>query len=93
MRSRDVYVGLPDEDPKAKQPGVCGETAKDDVRIFGHKPNDGEEHYAQVLGTGGFSRGVASPCHFDHNDLETYITVHGDDFSIVGRQEGRKRMH
>ena len=38
------------------------------------------EHYAQVLETGGFSRGVASPCHFFHKELEPYILVHGDDF-------------
>ena len=25
---RDVYVRLPDEDPKAKQPGVCGKLRK-----------------------------------------------------------------
>ena len=31
---RDEDVRLPDEDPKAKQPGVCvWEIAKDDVRI------------------------------------------------------------
>ena len=34
---RDVYIRLPDEDPKAKQPGVW-EVAKDDVRIFGCCP-------------------------------------------------------
>ena len=33
------------------------------------------EHYARVLETGGFSRGVASPCHFFHKDLDTYILV------------------
>ena len=27
---------------------------------------------------------------FFHKDLETYILVHGNDFFIVGRQEGRK---
>ena len=48
------------------------------------------ERYAQILETGGFSRGVASPCHFFHKDLETYILVHGDDFFMVGRQEGRE---
>ena len=48
------------------------------------------EHYAQVLEAGGFSRGVASPCHFFHKGLHTYILVHGDDFVIVGRREGRK---
>ena len=34
---RDVYVRLPDEDPKAKQPGVW-EIAKDAVRFFGCCP-------------------------------------------------------
>ena len=86
---RDVCVRLLDEGPKAKQPGVCGKL---------RKPMNGSldtaqrwrEHYAQVLKTGGFSRGVASPCHFFHKDLETYILVHGDDFNIVGRQVVRR---
>ena len=29
-------------------------------------------------------------CAIFHKDLETYILVHGDEFFIVGRQEGRK---
>ena len=33
-------------------------------------------------------RGISVP--FLHKDLETYILVHGDDFFIVRRQEGRK---
>ena len=45
------------------------------------QPNRWREHCAQVLETGRFSRGVASPRHFSHKDLETYIRVHGDDFS------------
>ena len=48
------------------------------------------EQYAQVLEAGGFSRSVASPCHFFHEGLQTYILVHGDAFFIVGRREGRK---
>ena len=39
------------------------------------------EHYAQVLGAGGFSRGVACPSHFFHQGLQTCILVHGDDSS------------
>ena len=35
---RDVYVRLPDEDAKAKQPGVWRETSKDNVRTFGRSP-------------------------------------------------------
>ena len=86
---RDVYVRLPDEDPKAKQPGVCGKLRKTMYGSLDAGQRWGE-HYAQVLETGGFSRGVAPPSHFLHKDLETYILVHGDDFFIVGRQEGRK---
>ena len=86
---RDVYVRLLDEDPKAKQAGVCGKFRK---TIYGSldAAQRWGEHYAQVLETGGFSRGVTSPCHFFRKDLETYILVHGEDFYIVGRQEGRK---
>ena len=62
---RDVYVRLPDEDPKAKQPAVW-EIAKDNPYGSLDAAQRWEEHYAQFLETGGFSRGVASPCHFFH---------------------------
>ena len=60
---RDVYVRLPDEDPKTKQPSVCGKLRKTMCGSLKAAQRWGE-HYAQVLETGGFSRGVASPCHF-----------------------------
>ena len=28
--------------------------------------------------------GTASPCNFVHQDKELYVSVHGDDFTIVG---------
>ena len=55
-------------------------TVKDNVRIPGCSPTVVREHNAQVLQTDGFSRGVASPCHFFHKDLEMCILLHGDDF-------------
>ena len=88
---RDVYVRLPSEDPKTKQPGVCGKLLKTMYGSLDAAQRWGE-HYAQVLEKGGCTRGVASPCHFFHKDLETYILVHGDDFFIVGRQEGREHV-
>ena len=88
---RDVYVGLPSEDPKTKQPGVCGKLRKTMYGSLDAAQRWGE-HYAQVLEKGGCTRGVASPFHFFHKDLETYILVHGDDFFIVGRQEGREHV-
>ena len=87
---RDVYVRLPDEDHKAKQPDVYGKLRKTMYGSWDAAQRWGE-HYAQVLETGGFSQRMASPCHFFYTDLETYILVHGDDFFIVGLQEGRKR--
>ena len=80
---RDVYVRLPDEDPKAKQPGVCGKLRKTMYGSLGAAQRWGE-HYAHVWETGGFSRGVASPCHFFREDLKTYILVHGYDFFHSG---------
>ena len=53
---RDVYVRLLDEDPKAKQPGVCGKFRKTMYGSLDAAQRWGE-HYAQVLETGGFSRG------------------------------------
>ena len=50
------------------------------------------ERYAQVKEAGGFSRGDASPYHFFHEGSQTCILVHGDDFFIVGRREGRKHI-
>ena len=88
---RDVYVRLPDEDPEAKQPSVFGKLRKTMYGSLGAAQRWGE-HYAQVLEAGGFSRGVASPCHFFQKGLQTYILVHGDDFFIVGRREGRKHV-
>ena len=82
--ARDVYVRLPDEDPKAEQPGVCGKLRKTMYGSLGAAQRWGE-HNAQVLETGGFSRSVASPCHFFNKGFQTYILVHGDDFFIVGR--------
>ena len=33
------------------------------------------QHFAQVFEGGGFSRGLASPCHCFHKDLQTLHTV------------------
>ena len=42
---RDVYVRLPDEDPKAKQPGVCGKLRKTMYRSL-DAAQRWREHYA-----------------------------------------------
>ena len=86
---RDVYVRLPDEDPKQSSQARVGNCERlcTDPWV---QPNGGESITLKFLETGGFSRGVASPCHFFHKDLGTNILVHGADFFMVGRQEERK---
>ena len=64
-------------------------TARDDVRILGMLLNDGENIMPRSLEAGGLSPGVSSACHFFHKGLQTYLLVHGDDFFMVGRCEGR----
>ena len=86
---RDVYVRLPDEDPKAQQPGMCGKLRNTLYGCLDAVPR-WREHYAQVLETGRFSRGMTCSCHFFHRGLESCILVHGDDFFIVDRQEGQR---
>ena len=85
---RDVYVRLPDKDPKAKQPGVCGQLRKTMYGSLDAAQRWGE-HYTQVLETGGFSRGVAFPCHFPQTWRLTFWCT-AMTFSIVGGQEERK---
>ena len=53
---RDVYIRVPDEDPKAKQPGVCGNLRQTTYGSL-DAAQRWREHYAQVLEIGGFSRG------------------------------------
>ena len=82
---RDVFIQLPDEDPRSQEPGVCGKLlycTLDAAERWG-------EHYADTLLKGAFIRGSASPCHFYHAELDIWCLVHGDDFVIVARQEGR----
>ena len=48
------------------------------------------EQYAQVLETGGFSRGVASPCHFSTKTWRRTFWYTAMIFFRVGREEGRE---
>ena len=74
----DVYVRLPDEDPKAKQP-VCGKLRKTMYGSLDCCPTLGRTLCSGFGGERGF--GVASPCHFFHRGLQTGILVHGDHSS------------
>ena len=49
------------------------------------------DHYSTILRDAGFIQGRASPCHFHHPDWNVYLVVHGDDFIMVSRRDGRRK--
>ena len=85
---RDVYVRLPDEDPKAQQPDVCGKLRKTMYGSLDAAQRWGE-HDAQVWEAGGFPevrlRATSSTKACTRTSL-----MRGADFFIVGRRERRK---
>ena len=80
--TREVYVRLPPEDPRAGEPDVCGRLKRSMYGTLDAAQRWGE-HYAKVLVDGGFVKGTASPCHFYHPVRDISILVHGDDFVCV----------
>ena len=85
---RDVFIQLPAEDPNSATPGACGKLEK---TMYGtlDAAEQWANHYATTLVGGGFVRGTASPCHFYHASRDIWMLVHGDDFVVVARAEGR----
>jgi hypothetical protein len=75
-------IELPEEDA---EPGMCGRLVR---WLYGMRPaaKAWEEDYAAKLMGAGFRRGVASPTCFFHPSWGMRIVVHGDDFTITGKQ-------
>ena len=80
---RRLFVDLPPEDAKYGQPDVCGELLQS---LYGTRDasSNWEKEYAKSLVNGGFSKGLASPCLFWHQDWDVRLLLHGDDFFAVG---------
>ena len=78
---RDVFARMPNEDPK--DPGVCGKRRQ---MMYGSL--DAAQRCENITPRSwrreNFPEAQACPCHLFHEDL------HGDDFFMVGRREGRK---
>ena len=78
-----IYVRLPPEDPRAKDPTVCGRLRKS---LYGTRDAGSNWHlaYSKFLRGVNFDQGVANPCHFINYDLQVKGLVHGDDFMFIG---------
>ena len=79
-----TYVCLPKEDPDESK-GMCGLLKR---HMYGtRKAADGwQQHYSRFMKSIGFRQGTASPCLFIHKERNIMVTVHGDDFTVVGEK-------
>ncbi len=80
---RDVYVQLPDED---WEEGMCGKLVKS---MYGTRDaaRNWEEEYTGFMTDNGFVRGLGSPCVFFNEDRKLRAVIHGDDFTILGKEK------
>ena len=87
--TREVYVRLPPEDPRAGEPDVCGRLERS---MYGalDAAQRWADHYTKILIEAGFLKGSASPCHFYHPLRDVALLVHGDDFVAEADDEDLK---
>eukprot|EP00971_Amphidinium_carterae_P005406 108142-Amphidinium_carterae.1 len=81
--TRDVYIRLPREDPRAESGEYCGLLRKalngvrDAAQAF-------ERRVCELLGASGIQQGSYNPCTYSSSSLRLALLHHGDDFVIVG---------
>lgn len=80
---REIYVEFPAED---QEEGMCGLLNK---AMYGTRDaaQNWEYAYSGFLEGVGFVRGLASPCIFHPVVKELRVVVHGDDFTVLGRDD------
>ena len=80
---RPIYVEIPADDWKA---GDEGKIARLEMSLYGTR--DAATNWARAVEEAligiGFKRGIASNCNYRHHTRSVDLTVHGDDFIIVG---------
>ena len=83
---RPIDVEIPAEDWK---PGDEGKIAKLEMSLYGAR--DAATNWARAVEEAligiGFKRGIASTCSYQHRARHVDLTVHGDDFIILGAAE------
>ena len=88
---REVYIELPREDERCKDPDAIGRLER---TMYGtlDAAQEWALDYSEKLLARGYIQGRASPCHFFHPVHQTALLVHGDDFIAVGRSQGRHHL-
>jgi hypothetical protein len=79
---RNIYVQLPKED---WEEGMCGKLEK---AMYGTRDaaQNWEYAYCEFMTAIGFIRGVSSPCALYHPGRNVRAVIHGDDFTLLGRE-------
>ena len=80
---RAVFIEVPIEDREEGEEGMIGQLQ---LSLYGTRDaaqNWAAEYTSLLVGLG-FRAGKASPCNFVHDKRGLALTVHGDDFTIIG---------
>ena len=83
LRSEKVYIKLPKED---EEEGMCGRL---NMSMYGTRDaaQNWERVYVDFMERNGFRRGIAHPCVFYHEGKQLWCVMHGDDFTVMGKDE------
>ena len=67
--TREVYIRLSAEDPRANDKDTCGRLLR---TMYGtlDAADHWHSHYSRILIEAGFRHGTASPCHFLHEQWD-----------------------
>ena len=80
---RPVFIEIPMEDREEGDEGMVGQLQ---LSLYGTRDaaQNWAAEYMSPLKSLGFKVGRASPCNFVHEKRGIALTVHGDDFTIIG---------
>ena len=83
---RPIFIEIPVEDRDQGDEGMVGQLQ---LSLYGTR--DAAQNwaceYTRFLKEAGFTVGRSSPCNFVHKGRGLSLTVHGDDFTVVGSSE------
>ena len=79
---RPIFIEIPKEDWEPGDEGCVGQLQ---LSLYGTRDaaQNWAHEYTTFLLSLGFQVGRASPCNFTHRTRRIYLTVHGDDFTVV----------
>ena len=83
---RPIFIEIPRGD---REPGDEHRIGRLNLSLYGTRDaaqNWAHEYTSFMVGMG-FRVGLSSPCNFYHEGRGMYVTVHGDDFTVVGSDE------